>query len=140
MPSSAYHLPCTPESLEKSKRGLPFPKLDVFAQSLLETMNNVDLHDLVDGMNLTLEWGMEHLDLNGLTDTEWATERYAYNKQYGERPSATLLRNGRSKALLWDRAASLDSKSKRRGHKALPRDETRFRLKGQRDPRDLHGW
>lgn len=41
-------------------KGLPFPRLDVLAQSLIEIMEYVDLADLVDGMNLTEEWGLEN--------------------------------------------------------------------------------
>lgn len=49
----------------------------MYAQSLIDTKNSVDLQDLIDGMNLSEEWGEENLDLEGTTDTEWL-ERYVY--------------------------------------------------------------
>ena len=51
--------------------GLPYPKLEVFAQSLLATRDLVALPDLVDGMNLTEEWGGQYLQLNGKCDEAW---------------------------------------------------------------------
>ncbi|ERF72001.1 hypothetical protein EPUS_09367 [Endocarpon pusillum Z07020] len=72
MTSQAWrHLPCTPENIEYSHTGLPYPKLDIFAQSLLDTWTLVDLDHLVDGMNLTLEWGEANLNLDGTIDAEW---------------------------------------------------------------------
>lgn len=50
---------------------LPYPKLPIYAQSLPDTMNFVDLEDLIDGMNLTLDWGMENLDPDGIIDGDW---------------------------------------------------------------------
>jgi len=41
----------------------------MYAQSLIDTKNSVDLQDLIDGMNLSEEWGEENLDLEGTTDT-----------------------------------------------------------------------
>ena len=56
------HLPCTFETIEYGQSGLPFPKLDTFAQCLLDTGNDVELDDLIDGMNPIPEWGEQHLD------------------------------------------------------------------------------
>ncbi|EGP90001.1 uncharacterized protein MYCGRDRAFT_27447, partial [Zymoseptoria tritici IPO323] len=75
VPSWVYRVSCDDDSIEFSRKGLPFPKLQVFAQSLLETMNRVDLQDLIDGMNLTYEWGLENLVLEGTSDTTWAARR-----------------------------------------------------------------
>lgn len=140
VPAWVYRLSCTPESLEYSKLGLPFPRLPVLAQSLLETMSLVDLDDLVDGMLLDYEWGEQNLDLEGLTDTTWAARRLDFHEQCGEWGPVFLKGEGAVKRKLWERAASDEARLKRRGHKALPRDESRFRRKGQRDPRELHGW
>lgn len=63
--------------------GIPYPKLEVFAQSCLETNDEVALADLIDGMNLTVEWGRENLDLNGTHDISWV-------KKQGEKIAKTL--------------------------------------------------
>jgi hypothetical protein len=75
IPSEDCHLDCEPSKLEWSKNGIPYPKLEVFAQSLLDTYSLVDLTDLVDGMDLTEEWGSAHLDLSGTNDIAWATQK-----------------------------------------------------------------
>ncbi|SMQ47809.1 unnamed protein product [Zymoseptoria tritici ST99CH_3D7] len=140
VPSWVYRVSCDDDSIEFSRKGLPFPKLQVFAQSLLETMNRVDLQDLIDGMNLTYEWGLENLVLEGTSDTTWAARRCDLHEAYGDYLPAFLRREGAQRMQVWKRVASGDARAKRRGHKALPKDETRFRLKGQKDPRDLHMW
>lgn len=55
--------------------GAPYPNLEVFAQSLLDTQRLVDLTDLVDGMNLTEEWGEQHLDLDKTSDVLYAEKK-----------------------------------------------------------------
>ena len=59
--------------MERSLNGLPYPQLEVFAPSLLDTLDSVDLEDLVDGMNLTEQWGIENLDLSGTNDVDLGT-------------------------------------------------------------------
>src|ERR1700760_2807042 len=66
--TEACHLPCERQNLEYSDNGIPHPKLQVFAQSLLDINNLTDLEDLIDEMNLTPEWGDEFLDLKGCID------------------------------------------------------------------------
>jgi hypothetical protein len=39
--------------------GLPYPTLEIFAQSLPDTNDMVALTDLIDGMNLTEKWSLE---------------------------------------------------------------------------------
>jgi hypothetical protein len=56
---------------------IPYPRKQVFAQSLLEMNDQTALTDLVDGMDLTEKWGEEHLDLTGTNDVEWAEEKNA---------------------------------------------------------------
>ncbi|WEW55165.1 hypothetical protein PRK78_000594 [Emydomyces testavorans] len=77
------HLECVSSNLERSQMGIPYPKLEVFAQSLLETNDEVALADLIDGMNLTNEWGLENLDLHGTHDISWV-------KKQNEKISRTL--------------------------------------------------
>ncbi len=52
--------------------GLPYPLLDVYIQSLLDSANRVDLTDAVDGSNVSEGWGLAHLDLDGSHDVPWA--------------------------------------------------------------------
>jgi hypothetical protein len=41
----------------------------------LDTYNAVALADIIDGMDLSEEWGVEHLDLRGNNDVEWARQK-----------------------------------------------------------------
>jgi len=70
-PSKDCHFKCEPSNFQRSSNGLPYPKLDVFVQSLLDTHDMVALCDVVDGTNVSEEWGNEHLDLIGTNDMEW---------------------------------------------------------------------
>ncbi|PLB51558.1 hypothetical protein P170DRAFT_461770 [Aspergillus steynii IBT 23096] len=63
--------------VDRSPSGLPYPKLESYAQSLLDTQRRVDLTDLIDGMNLTEEWGEEHLNLDKMTDVAYAKQKNA---------------------------------------------------------------
>ncbi|KAH9210019.1 hypothetical protein DL95DRAFT_371459 [Leptodontidium sp. 2 PMI_412] len=71
-PAEDCHFACTPLNFEWSLMGIPYPKLAIFAQSLLDTLDMVGLCDLIDGMNLTDEWGDKNLDLTGTNDVSWA--------------------------------------------------------------------
>ncbi|KAI9710295.1 MAG: hypothetical protein M1820_002789 [Bogoriella megaspora] len=75
IPSEDCHFECKPSNLERSKSGLPYPKLDVFAQSLLDMDDRVNLTDLVDGMDLSEEWALQNLDLDGTIDVDWAERK-----------------------------------------------------------------
>lgn len=55
--------------------GLPYPTLEIFAQSLLDTNNMVSLTDLIDGMDLTDEWGLEFLKLDAENDIAWTRQK-----------------------------------------------------------------
>ncbi|KAF2688441.1 hypothetical protein K458DRAFT_384625 [Lentithecium fluviatile CBS 122367] len=55
--------------------GLPYPSLESFEQSLLDTDDMVSLTDLVDGMGLTEEWGLRHLRVEGENDAAWAEQK-----------------------------------------------------------------
>jgi hypothetical protein len=73
--SQDCHLVCEDDNFEWSHLLIPYPRKRVFAQSLLEMNDQVALTDLVDGMNLTGEWGEGHFDLKGTNDVEWAEEK-----------------------------------------------------------------
>lgn len=138
IPSEDCHLDCEPSKFEWSENGIPYPKLEVFAQSLLDTYSLVDLTDLVDGMDLTEEWGSAHLDLSGTNDIAWATQK-------NERIRASVPLTDYS-FLLEPSEASWNSRDtwedivrtkRRRIGLELPAERyvTRFRHRGGEDPR-----
>ncbi|KAF1961479.1 hypothetical protein CC80DRAFT_437292 [Byssothecium circinans] len=137
MSAQACHIPCRPENIEYSLMGLPYPKLSIYAQSLLDTRNFVDLEDLIDGMNLTLDWGVENLDLEGTIDADWG--RWRANLLIGgqatedQDPGWCAIPPKRLDA--WMERVSNEAKKIRQGHKYLPNYETRFWKRGQKDPR-----
>lgn len=137
MSSQACHLPCGPENIEYSHMGLPYPKLPIYAQSLLDTINFVDLEDLIDGMNLTLDWGMENLDLEGTVDADWG--RWKADLLHGGQASEDQIPNWCANPMkrleAWTERASDEAKKMRQGFKYLPSYESRFRKRGQKDPR-----
>ncbi|KAI0977590.1 hypothetical protein F4678DRAFT_413517 [Xylaria arbuscula] len=74
VPATDVHIICEPENLTRSLRGLPYPKLDVFIQSCLDTGDRLQLCDVIDGTDLPEQWGEDNLDLDGFNDTEWAKD------------------------------------------------------------------
>ncbi|WEW56323.1 hypothetical protein PRK78_001766 [Emydomyces testavorans] len=113
--------------------GLPYPKLQVYVQSLIDSRNLVDLEDLVDGMDLSEEWGEQSLDLNGSTDAEWARN---YIKAL-EADKARLIYidpEPTPKREIWQEC--VQNKQRRMGWKYPPEIyATRFRKFGSKDPR-----
>ena len=71
VPSNVCRLECTPSNIEHSGMGLPYPKLGVLAQSLVETIDRAALEDLVDGMDLDNDCASSNLNLSGTQDTNW---------------------------------------------------------------------
>ena len=139
VPSKDCHISCKSSSFELGRTDLPFPKLDVYIQSLLETGNEVDLEDLIDGMNLTEAWGEDNLDLDGTTDIEWARWKNEIVKKGGVHVQLFWNTEPRSKREIWQEKASADSKRRRQGWKYKENWETRFWKHGQKDPRLREG-
>ena len=81
--ASFAHIPCDPGNIEKSKGGLPYPSLVAFAQSLLDAQNGAELEDLMDGMNLSEEWGEQNLELDEEIDVQWARGQIARYREAG---------------------------------------------------------
>ncbi|KAI9761252.1 MAG: hypothetical protein M4579_001172 [Chaenotheca gracillima] len=137
MSSRAFNLPCQPDKIEYSSNGIPYPQLAAYAQSLLDTYNLVDLDDLVDGMNLTLEWGEENLDLEGTMDAEWG--RWKAYALHGHDADADRIPQWCSRPPkrrdTWAKTVSAESKKNRQGFKYSPVYETRFWRRGRKDPR-----
>lgn len=140
MPAFEYRIDCDPEKCERSHMGVPYPKLEHFAQSLLDTQQYADLDDLVDGMNLTEEWGEKYLDLDKQGEAEYIKEKnrkILASVDLEANPAAimmTLVQRPVDKRAKWVR--SVRNKA-RRINDELPKDkyETRFRIKGRGDPR-----
>jgi len=64
MPSSEeFFQDLEPSTIERSANGIPYPTLEIFAQNLLGTQQWFDLEHLIDGMDLSVEWGQRHLRL-----------------------------------------------------------------------------
>lgn len=61
--------------VDRSPSGLPYLKLESYAQSLLVTQRRVGLCDLIDGMYLSEGWGEEHLNLGKTTDVVYAKHK-----------------------------------------------------------------
>ncbi|KIL91287.1 hypothetical protein FAVG1_04901 [Fusarium avenaceum] len=74
VPAQDVHIVCEPSNITRSLRGLPYPKLSVFIQSCLDTRNELQLCDVVDGTDLPEQWGEENLELEGYNDVEWAKD------------------------------------------------------------------
>ena len=66
---------CIPAHIERSRNGLPYPKLDIFIQSLIDMHDMVALCDVVDGSNVSEEWGLTHLKLDGTNDLGWVERK-----------------------------------------------------------------
>ena len=139
MPSEACHLEVKSENIEFSPIGLPYPTLPVYAQSLLDGGNGVDLDDLIDGMNLTPEWGEENLLLEGTVDADWIWWKYnvAHDRNLknvaGEKPP--WYSNPDKRRGIWAKQTSPQAKKARQTWKYEPDRETRFRKAGSKDPR-----
>ena len=133
VPSDDCHLECVAANIERSQTGLPYPKLDVFAQSLLDTMDEVALTDLVDGMDLDNEWASNHLDLSGTQDIAWTKIRN--DKIRASAPGRFELgEEPRSARAFWEMTVS--TKGCRIGIEIPPGVLiTRFRVIGSGDPR-----
>lgn len=136
VPSQAVHIECRPSCFQRSSNGLPYPTLPVLVQSFLEMNDKVSLNDVVDGSNVTEDWGVENLDLDGDTDTNWAHERNAaVRRAQGERsiPFGMVPTVPFRKRDIWE--SSVRTKKARLGW-TMPETlfVTRFRLRCSSDP------
>ena len=78
--SQAANIQFEPSSCEHSLSRLPYPKLQHLVQSVLDCRDMVSLADVIDGMDLSKDWGSRNLDLTQLNDlcwANWANERLA---------------------------------------------------------------
>lgn len=84
VPSNEIHLPWSPQHFQRSHHGLPYPKLDILIQSFLEINDHVSLADAIDGSNVSEEWGLSHLSLEGGNDMEWVEWMNGRIRESGE--------------------------------------------------------
>ncbi|GAW19661.1 hypothetical protein ANO14919_091500 [Xylariales sp. No.14919] len=64
-----------PRNLEYSSSHIPYPRLDFFAQGLLDTQHWMELEQLVDGMDLDMEWAQANIDFDRPGRIEYAEEK-----------------------------------------------------------------
>lgn len=103
VPSIDMHIDTDPSNFTRSPRGLPYPKLDVFIQSCLDTYDMLQLCDVIDGTNVSEEWGENNLDLEGTNDVEWAKEKNKRGEEFGGKWAHTLFawEGRRNKREMW---------------------------------------
>ncbi|KAH7208862.1 hypothetical protein DER44DRAFT_863291 [Fusarium oxysporum] len=104
VPDRDVHIACEPSNFTRSLRGLPYPKLDVFIQSCLDSGDELQLCDVIDGTDLPEEWGEENLELDGTNDVEWANEANRRSDEYkgGKYPNwSPFACNRRSRRAMW---------------------------------------
>ena len=118
--------------------GLPYPKLPVYVQSLMDTKTGVDLEDLIDGMNLSEEWGEKNLDLEGYTDTKWLEGYFdAFQEDGCDEMFIPIDPTPVSRHQMWKEV--VQNKKRRMGWKYPPEKyATRFRRHDSKDPRLRH--
>jgi hypothetical protein len=139
MPDKAAHLECKDNNIELDSQSMPYPKLSVFAQSLLDVYDGSNLEDLIDGAILSTDWGLKNLDLDTLGDEDWWNWRHdLLSKFHGKASTVTIppiKRLRGNKLEYWKAISSTEGKQKRLGLK-YPPDlyETRFHKRKRDDP------
>ncbi|KAM5387253.1 hypothetical protein ACJA88_001605 [Fusarium oxysporum] len=104
VPDRDVHIVCEPPNFTRSLRGLPYPRLDVFIQSCLDSGDELQLCDVIDGTDLPEEWGEKNLELDGTNDVEWANEATRRSDEYkgGKYPNwSPFACNRRSRRAMW---------------------------------------
>lgn len=146
-PSSEEFLEELDESVvERSASGIPYPKLEVFVQNLLSTQQWFNLEHLVDGMDLSLEWGQRHLRLGepSAAEVEYAKRKNQKYAKSRERLPTSLLRSaklisddpGLDRTKRWTRIVS--KKPERIDpYRVIIKYKTQHRPKDSGDPRLL---
>ncbi|KAE8316493.1 hypothetical protein BDV41DRAFT_562130 [Aspergillus transmontanensis] len=104
VPSVDVHIDCEPSNFIRSPRDLPYPKLDVSIQSCLDTCDLLQLYDVIDGTNVSEEWGENNLDLKGTNDEfggKWAHSLFAWGGQRNKREMWKSLVHTKGDRLDW---------------------------------------
>ncbi|KAF2818209.1 hypothetical protein CC86DRAFT_169790 [Ophiobolus disseminans] len=135
VPSTHARIPIGKCAVWRSPNGVPYAPLKELVQSYLDIHDLVSLCDIVDGANLSYEWGKLHLNLDGDTDMDWAQQRNAELMGPEGNFDSSLLCSAFPtaqvrKALLWQKTTV--EKKQRLEQMMLPKEsfETRYMLKG----------
>ncbi|KAI6262968.1 hypothetical protein MCOR27_003821 [Pyricularia oryzae] len=139
VPAFDIHFEFKPESLTRSFNNLPYPKLEVLVQSLLERNDSMNLTDLVDGADLSEKWGEDNLNLEGKNDGEWVAKINATVRAMAKGPTDMKTMGCMAPTVLVDKRELwlriVRKKGLRLGWKRPPElFATRFRLHGEPDP------
>ncbi|KJZ73043.1 hypothetical protein HIM_07615 [Hirsutella minnesotensis 3608] len=139
VPADDVHLDCRPVNIVRSLRGLPYPNLGVFAQSCLDRRNELELCDLIDGANISEDWGEDNLNLEGTNDVEWAwamkrrTKEWDVEKERKPKPIDFWPTRPKSKRLIWQ--SQVRTKVERLDWSRPPEVfVTQYRVHGSPDP------
>ncbi|GAT24835.1 similar to An12g05550 [Aspergillus luchuensis] len=144
VPGNYCHLTVKPENIEWSlgnlltaQGGLPYPKLSVYVQSAIDSKSLLDLEELIDGMDLSEEWGHKTLDLEGQTDTQWLEDRaQAFRDDGVDEMFIFVDPTPVSRREIW--LDAVRNKQRRLGWKYSPDVyASRYRKYGSRDPRSV---
>ncbi|KAL4796540.1 hypothetical protein BDV19DRAFT_378057 [Aspergillus venezuelensis] len=139
VPGNYMHFECKPENIEWNL-GMYF-SFNFTHERAIDVKDDVELVDLIDGQNLTPEWGEENLDLEGTTDTEWLEEYYqslcAEWRAEGKPAEFVFLDPApMPRRKTWDFLVKNENKRRRLGWKyPAERYATRYRKHGSVDPR-----
>ena len=129
----------TTDMIEHSRNGIPYLKLHTFAQSLVSTQHSLDLERLIDGMDLTEEWGYQNLKLGHRTVAEIAYAREKNQKMKESAPPgvlwevASLSEGDCNRTEEWQQSVRTKRKRVRRGDEDT--HVTEYRLRNSEDPR-----
>lgn len=135
--AQAAHITCEPSNFEWSKQQLPYPKLVSLVQSVIDTQDGVGLEDVVDGMDLSEQWGLDYLELSSYDNSLWADWANARIKVKDPGAKGFLVCGGAfDRKKRWQ--GKVKGKQTRLGFK-FPKERyaTRFRSHGSPDPRTL---
>ncbi|KAI1875052.1 uncharacterized protein JN550_002481 [Neoarthrinium moseri] len=125
MPASEHFTEDFDETMmERSRNHIPYPKLEYFAQSLVRNQSWPELCHLVDGMDLTEDWGYENLYLGEADGKEIdfiANKNKKIMASYGDFPNlnpvlATLSPKPKDRRKKWKRIVG---EKERMDHKIL---------------------
>lgn len=136
IPDWDVHFECSPSNFCESSNGIPYPKLHVLMQSYIDTQDQLSLVDLIDGTNVSEQWGLENLELDGGTDLDWARKKktlMASTSSGNAHNALGLFTQAISRRALWEKLVR--TKGARRGWKQPEHlFVTQYRLHGSPDP------
>ncbi|KAK4152574.1 hypothetical protein C8A00DRAFT_16113 [Chaetomidium leptoderma] len=132
--SDSFVDPTLPNTVERSRNGVPYASLAQFARSLLVQQLWADVADLIDGMNLDTDWGFHDINLETLQQE---------SRMFAELRNGHLKSHGCEGALypqdmerIWRQLASNEAKEQRIEPLKKGRYFTRWRsIKFPEDPR-----